>query len=192
MTKVHDGERQGTGRLTSGLKNAVAFVVVGPAIGVAIYGLWGWMLSADKRWASLLGILWLLAVGYILAALPAAITGFLIGLWVQPDRPWRYVGISGLVGGLAAGSVAFLDTTAPSVSERVVNLAVIGALASFGVAGARLVVGAFARHAWPKPSLKAEPPHPHRAGSWGGARIPFLHNQPERAGARSDAPLTQA
>lgn len=127
-------------RLTSGMKNAVAFGAVGPAIGVVVYGLWGWALSQDDSPASLLGILWLLPFGYILAGLPAIITGFVIGLLVEPDRPWAYVGVSGLVGGLAAGAVAFLDATAPSVSEGVVNLTLIGALAGSGVAGARLLV----------------------------------------------------
>jgi hypothetical protein len=126
-------------RLTSGLKNAVAFGAVGPAIGVVIYGLWGWALSQDDGPASLLGILWLLPFGYILAGIPAVITGFVIGLLVEPDRPWPYVGVSGLVGGLVAGGVAFLDATAPSVSEGVVNLTLIGALAGVGVAGARLL-----------------------------------------------------
>lgn len=127
------------GRLKSGLKNSVAFGAVGPAIGVVIYGLWGWALSEGDGPASLLGILWLLPFGYILAGLPAVITGFVIGLMVEPDRLWPYVVVSGLVSGLAAGGVAFFDAAAPSVSEGVVNLTLIGALAGFGVAGARLL-----------------------------------------------------
>ncbi|KPF84997.1 hypothetical protein IP78_00330 [Brevundimonas sp. AAP58] len=130
-------------RLTSGLKNAVAFGAVGPAIGVILYGLWGWALSQGDGPASLLGILWLLPFGYILAGVPAVITGFIIGLLVEPDRSWPYVVVSGLVGGLAAGGVAFLDATAPSVSEGVVNLTLIGALAGVGVAGARLLFRRF-------------------------------------------------
>jgi hypothetical protein len=126
-------------RLKSALKNAVAFFVVGPVIGVLIYTVWGWTLTSGQDWSAWLGILWLLPFGYLLGGLPAAITGFLAGLVVQPGRPYLYLATSGVVGALVAASIAWLDSTAPSSMDGVANLTLIGALASVGTAGVRLL-----------------------------------------------------
>ena len=126
-------------RLKSALKNALAFVVVGPAIGVLIYGLWASTLAESQDAANWLGVIWLLPFGYFLGGVPAAVTGFLIGLAVQPSRPLAYLGTSGLVGALVAASIALLDSSEPSSMDGVANLTVIGALASLGAAGTRLL-----------------------------------------------------
>lgn len=126
-------------RLKSALKNAVAFFVVGPVIGVLIYTVWGRTLTSGQDWAAWLGILWLLPFGYLLGGLPAAITGFLIGLVAQPTRPVLYLATSGVAGALAAASIALLDSSEPSSIDGVANLALIGAFASVGTAGVRLM-----------------------------------------------------
>lgn len=126
-------------RVKSGVKNAIAFLIVGPPIGVLTYSLWGWALAGGDGAMTLPGVIWLLPFGYLLGGLPAAVTGFLAGLLVEPARPIRYLAVSTLVGAATAGCVALIDVSEPSSMEGVINLTGIGALASLGAAGARLL-----------------------------------------------------
>ena len=126
-------------RLKSAFKNALAFGIAGPAIGVLVYSVWGWTLSGVLDVYAVLGIVWLLPLGYLLGGVPAAVTGFLIGLLVQPARPLTYLGASAVAGALAAGTIALLDSSEPSSMDGVANLMMIGALACLGAAGARLL-----------------------------------------------------
>lgn len=126
-------------RLKSGMKNALFYLVVGPAIGVLIYGTGAAALSGDLDGSAVLGVLWLLPFGYILGGLPAAVTGFLIGLVTRPKRPLFYLATSGVLGTVAAALVALVDSTEPSSMDGVVNLALLGALASVGTSGGRLL-----------------------------------------------------
>lgn len=144
-------------RLKSALKNALAFVVVGPPIGVLAYSVWGWTLTGVPDASAWLGILWLMPFGYMLGGLPAAMTGFVIGLVVQPTRPVVYLGTSAFVGALAAGSIALLDSSEPSSMDGVANLTVIGALASLGAAGARLLFNLLRSSGAPKAATARAP-----------------------------------
>lgn len=127
-------------RLISALKNALFFVLVGPPIGVVLYWTWGWALTGDEDAAGWLGILWLLPLGYLLAGLPAAATGFVIGLLVEPRRPIAYLAASGLIGAILAGALALVDTSSPSSMDGVTNFAAIGGLAALATAGVRVLL----------------------------------------------------
>ena len=106
-------------RLKSAFKNALAFGIAGPAIGVLVYSVWGWTLSGVLDVYAVLGIVWLLPLGYLLGGVPAAVTGFLIGLLIQPARPLAYLGASAVAGALAAGTIALLDSSEPSSMDGV-------------------------------------------------------------------------
>ena len=57
-------------RLKSAFKNALAFGIAGPAIGVLVYSVWGWTLSGVLDVYAVLGIVWLLPLGYLLGGVP--------------------------------------------------------------------------------------------------------------------------
>lgn len=118
------------GRAKRALLTALTFGGVGPLAGTLAFAVAGVAAGADMGEGGIaaLAILWMLPFGYVLGFLPAALTGALVGA-AAPQRPaWLYVLIAGAVGAAVAGGYAFFDSSERTVSEGVINLALIGAV----------------------------------------------------------------
>ena len=80
----------------------------------------------------LLGVFWLLPFAYVLAGLPAALSGAALGALLDPRSGWPFILAAAGAGALVAFGIGFFDAERPEVTEGVLNMALIGAVSGFG------------------------------------------------------------
>ncbi len=128
---------QKKGRLRSALLTALAFGLVGPAIGTLLYASWAFVQSESSTpiGTSILAGVWLLPFCYLLGLVPAAASGLVTGFLGRDLRPAPFIALATAVGAAGMGSLGFFDGPEHKLTEGVVNLAILGGLAG-GLSGA--------------------------------------------------------
>ena len=118
-------------RLKSTLLTAATFGATGPVFGTLAYAAWGFVLLDEGPGigSSLLGALWLIPFGYVVGFLPAVAAGLITGLLGRGLGVPLFIGLGMFAGATVMGITAGLLASPPELSEGVVNLVAIGAIA---------------------------------------------------------------
>lgn len=117
--------------LKPALLTALIFGVTGPFAGALAYAVWGFSLLDEPPTVvdAILGTIWMIPFGYVIGLVPAASTGLIVGILARRHSAGVYIGLSAVVGALVMATSSALTASPAGVTEGVLNLAALGAVA---------------------------------------------------------------